>query len=100
MPWRRNWHALAGALTVSCVGIIVRSGYRCAEFAQGPRGHLATSEGFFYGLDTLPLFVAIAVYVFFWPGRFIPYMPAGELVQKTSQETLPLQVRPGTARPW
>lgn len=32
---------------------------------------LARSEGFFYGLDTLPLFIAVVVYVFFWPGDFI-----------------------------
>jgi hypothetical protein len=29
------------------------------------------SEGFFYGLDTFPLLLAIAVYVPFWPGQFI-----------------------------
>lgn len=29
------------------------------------------SEGFFYGLDTLPLLVAVWVYVPFWPGEFV-----------------------------
>lgn len=32
---------------------------------------LARNEGTFYGLDTLPLFIAISIYVPFWPGRFI-----------------------------
>ena len=33
----------------------------------GFRSPLVISEGFFYGLDTLPLFLAITAYVSFWP---------------------------------
>lgn len=52
--------------------------YRTIEISQGFGGHLATTEAFFYALDTLPLWVAVAVYVPFWPGRFIPlFVPAG-----------------------
>jgi len=40
--------------------------------SQGYIGHLATTEAFFYGLDTLPLLIAIGIYVPFWPGMFIP----------------------------
>lgn len=50
----------------------VRSVFRVIELSQGFKGPLATNEGAFYGLDTLPLFVAITIYVPFWPGRFIP----------------------------
>jgi hypothetical protein len=39
--------------------------------SEGYAGPLATSEKHFYGLDTLPLFIAIAIYVPFWPGRYI-----------------------------
>lgn len=46
--------------------------YRVIELSQGYRGHLATTEAFFYGLDSLPLFIAVAVYTPFWPGRMIP----------------------------
>ena len=46
--------------------------YRVSELSQGYRGHLATTEGFFYGLDSLPLFIAVVVYTPFWPGRMIP----------------------------
>ncbi|KIJ70506.1 hypothetical protein HYDPIDRAFT_23606 [Hydnomerulius pinastri MD-312] len=70
-PWYVDWRTLAAALSVSCVGILVRSGYRVAELSQGFHGYLATTEVFFYALDTLPLVVAIIVYVPFWPGRFI-----------------------------
>ncbi|KAF7352628.1 RTA1-domain-containing protein [Mycena venus] len=69
--WHQSWLALAGAMTFSFVGILIRSTYRVAELSQGYEGYLATTERFFYGLDTLPLFIAISIYVFFWPGRII-----------------------------
>ncbi|KAF9219843.1 hypothetical protein BS17DRAFT_670296, partial [Gyrodon lividus] len=49
----------------------IRSCYRVVELSQGFQGYLATTEAFFYALDTLPLVVVISVYVPFWPGRFI-----------------------------
>jgi len=70
-PWYRDWRTLATALAISCIGILVRSCYRVAELSQGFQGYLATTEAFFYALDTLPLVVAISVYVLFWPGWFI-----------------------------
>ncbi|KAF7292330.1 RTA1-domain-containing protein [Mycena chlorophos] len=69
--WQKDWRTLAGAMSFSFLGILIRSGYRVAELSQGYIGHLATTESFFYGLDTLPLFIAISTYVVFWPGRFI-----------------------------
>ncbi|KAF7977424.1 hypothetical protein HWV62_3570 [Athelia sp. TMB] len=70
--WWRDWRALAGALALSCAGILIRSVYRTIELSQGFEGHLATVEAYFYALDTLPLFLAVAIYVPFWPGRFVP----------------------------
>ncbi|KZP32996.1 RTA1-domain-containing protein [Athelia psychrophila] len=72
LSWWRDWRALAGALVLSCAGILIRSVYRTVELSQGFEGRLATVEAFFYALDTLPLFLAVSVYVPFWPGRFIP----------------------------
>ncbi|KAI0651489.1 RTA-like protein [Trametes meyenii] len=71
-PWHEDWRTLALVLLVSAAGILVRCVYRVAELSQGYLGHLATTEAFFYGLDSLPLFVAVAVYTPFWPGRMIP----------------------------
>ncbi|KAI0789774.1 RTA1 like protein-domain-containing protein [Abortiporus biennis] len=70
--WYNDWRSLAFALCISCVGILIRSVYRTVELGQGFHGKLATTEGYFYGLDTLPLFISIAIFVPFWPGRFIP----------------------------
>ncbi|EJD44764.1 RTA1-domain-containing protein [Auricularia subglabra TFB-10046 SS5] len=67
----KDWKVLLGAMAVSFVGIMVRSVYRVIELSEGYAGQLATTEWYFYALDTLPLFVAVAVYVPFWPGRYI-----------------------------
>jgi len=70
-PWYERWTTLAAVLFVSCIGILIRSGFRVVELSEGFGGPLTRSEPLFYGLDTLPLFVAIAVFIPFWPGRFI-----------------------------
>jgi hypothetical protein len=55
----------------SMLTLQTRSVYRTIELSQGFEGQLSTVEAFFYGLDTFPLFLAIVVYIPFWPGRFI-----------------------------
>ncbi|EJD46880.1 hypothetical protein AURDEDRAFT_62624 [Auricularia subglabra TFB-10046 SS5] len=69
--WYKDWRSLAGALFVSCIGITVRSIYRIAEGSQGFFGKLGRTEWIFYTFDVLALFIAIGVYIPFWPGRFI-----------------------------
>jgi len=71
--WRRDWRTLATALCISCSCIIVRCVYRTIEALQGYHGSLATNEHTFYGLDSLPLWIAITVYVIFWPGNYIDF---------------------------
>ena len=57
------------------------------ELSGGFQGPLTRSEPFFYGLDTLPLFIAISVYVPFWPGRFIPGMTATTDIVKSRESS-------------
>ncbi|KAI6003842.1 RTA1-like protein [Pisolithus albus] len=59
----KDWRALACALAISSIGILV--------FFTGFQGFLATTEAYFYLLDTLPLVIASATYIPYWPGRFI-----------------------------
>ncbi|KAF4575418.1 hypothetical protein EYR36_006777 [Pleurotus pulmonarius] len=73
--WTNDWRALSAAMAVTCIGILIRSVFRTAEKAEGFGGPLSTSETMFYALDTLPLFVAVAILVPFWPGRFISNTP-------------------------
>ncbi|KAI0763257.1 RTA1 like protein-domain-containing protein [Irpex lacteus] len=72
LPWYNDWRALAAALTVSCIGVLVRSVYRTVELSEGFGGYLSRTEVFFYTLDFVPLIVALLAYIPFWPGRFIP----------------------------
>ncbi|KAF9020694.1 RTA1 like protein-domain-containing protein [Rhodocollybia butyracea] len=66
-----NWKILYFTMCVTCVGILVRSIFRIAEFAGGYFGFLAVHEGFFFCLDALPLWLAMSLYCFLWPSRFI-----------------------------
>ncbi|OBZ80071.1 hypothetical protein A0H81_00396 [Grifola frondosa] len=64
-PFLHNWRALAAP---SCSTPLASGGaiwcvYRTIELSQGYQGRLVTTEAFFCGLDALPLFVALAVYV-------------------------------------
>ncbi|KAI0347273.1 hypothetical protein BDW22DRAFT_1425328 [Trametopsis cervina] len=70
-PWYYDWRVLLIAMTVSCIGIIVRSAYRTAEIAEDNSGPLTTEEIFFWVLDFIPLLVALSVYIPFWPGWYI-----------------------------
>ncbi|KAF8317734.1 RTA1-like protein [Clavulina sp. PMI_390] len=66
-----NWRTLALAITISSAGIIIRSIYRVIEGSQGYFGPLATNQIVVYTLDSLPLFIAIAIYILIWPGNYI-----------------------------
>ncbi|CCO37308.1 Protein RTA1 [Rhizoctonia solani AG-1 IB] len=66
-----HWTALAGSIAISCIGILIRSVFRTIELSEGYGGHLATTEGYFYALDTLPLFIGIAVFVVTWPPLYL-----------------------------
>jgi len=52
--------------------IILRAVYRVIELAQGWRGYLITHEVYFYCLDTAPMIVCMAVWVFGHPGITLP----------------------------
>ncbi|KAG9036409.1 hypothetical protein FRB95_008950 [Tulasnella sp. JGI-2019a] len=78
-PWHQDWRAFAGAILVSCTGILVRSVFRAVENSEGFSGHLTTTESYFYILDSLPLFIAIAIYIPFWPATYISGNPSNVL---------------------
>jgi hypothetical protein len=56
------------AIIVSDALIIVRAVYRVIELAQGWRGHLITTEYYFYCLDTAPMILCMAVWILGHPG--------------------------------
>ncbi|KAJ7175803.1 RTA1 like protein-domain-containing protein [Mycena filopes] len=64
-----DWRILFYLMCATCVGILVRSVFRVAEFAGGTFGTIATHEGYFYFLDAVPLWLAMTVYCVVWPTR-------------------------------
>ncbi|BGP06611.1 Envelope glycoprotein gp160 [Rhodotorula toruloides] len=66
-----DWRPLFWVMCLTCVGIIVRSAFRIVEYAEGYYGYLATHESYFYLLDALPLWLAMSLYCYFYPARFI-----------------------------
>ncbi|KAJ7626667.1 RTA1 like protein-domain-containing protein [Mycena polygramma] len=64
-----DWRILIYVMYATCVGLLIRSVFRVAEFAGGYSSTIATHEGYFYAFDTLPLWIAMTIYCFFWPTR-------------------------------
>ncbi|KDQ62160.1 hypothetical protein JAAARDRAFT_170345 [Jaapia argillacea MUCL 33604] len=65
------WWTTVYSVYFSSVFILIRCIYRVIELAQGRGGYLLTHEIYFYMLDTVPLIIAISVYVLWWPGNYI-----------------------------
>ncbi|KAJ7363097.1 RTA1 like protein-domain-containing protein [Mycena albidolilacea] len=64
-----NWRVVYYTMCVTCIGVLIRSVFRVAEFAGGYSGTIATHEGYFYFFDALPLWLAMSLYCFLWPVR-------------------------------
>jgi len=72
-----RWWKIIWLLYFSSICIMIRCIYRTAEFAQGYDGYLVTHEIYFYLLDSLPLLLAISVYIPFWPAKY--FIPSTEV---------------------
>ncbi|KAJ7769928.1 RTA1 like protein-domain-containing protein [Mycena metata] len=64
-----DWRIVFYMMALTCVGILIRSVFRVAEFAGGFLGPIATHEGYFYVFDSLPLWIAMSLYCVVWPPR-------------------------------
>ncbi|KAJ7925490.1 RTA1 like protein-domain-containing protein, partial [Mycena leptocephala] len=63
-----DWRILYYVLCATCVGILIRSVFRIAEYAGG-YGYLSLHEAYFYIFDALPLWIAMSLYCVVWPVR-------------------------------
>ncbi|KAJ6484887.1 RTA1 like protein-domain-containing protein [Mycena sanguinolenta] len=64
-----NWRIVYYTMCVTCIGVLIRSVFRVAEFAGGYSGTIATHEVYFYFFDALPLWLSMSLYCFVWPVR-------------------------------
>ena len=56
------------AIIISDAAIVARAVYRVIELAQGWRGHLITTEYYFYVLDTAPMIICMGIWIVGHPG--------------------------------
>ncbi|KAJ3797559.1 RTA1 like protein-domain-containing protein [Lentinula aff. detonsa] len=64
------WWKIYKLLGISSFFIIVRTIFRIAESCSDPGTSIRTREVYLYVFDTLPLFLAIVGYIFYWPGPY------------------------------
>ncbi|KAF8176608.1 RTA1 like protein-domain-containing protein [Mycena galopus ATCC 62051] len=72
-----DWRIVFYTMCATCVGILIRSVFRIAEFAGGYNGAISTHEGYFYVFDSLPLWIAMTLYCVVWPTRALMIRSAG-----------------------
>jgi hypothetical protein len=67
-PKTRKFKIFVAAIIISDAAIILRAIYRVIELAQGWRGYLIVTEGWFYGFDTSLMMICIGIWVIGHPG--------------------------------
>jgi RTA1 like protein len=67
-PKTQKFKLFVAAIIISDAAIIMRAVYRVIELAQGWRGHLITTQYYFYILDTAPMIVCMLIWVIGHPG--------------------------------
>ncbi|KAL4785897.1 RTA1 like protein-domain-containing protein [Aspergillus varians] len=73
-PKKSDWHHLLRAVNVSTVMILIRSIYRLVEFTEGQYGYINTHEWPFYIFDAVPIFPCVALFVWWHPSYYLPYL--------------------------
>lgn len=61
----------AAATMVATIAVYVRTVFRLAETAQGLLQYLSTHEAFFGALEFAPIVIAVYVFIWWHPGRFL-----------------------------
>ncbi|KAJ7254406.1 RTA1 like protein-domain-containing protein [Mycena haematopus] len=81
-----DWRILFYVMCATCVGIVIRSVFRVAEYAGGYSGTIATHEAYFYLFDTVPLWISMSLYCVVWPTRAL--MNHSEQLELGSRQNL------------
>ncbi|KAL6237722.1 hypothetical protein BDW75DRAFT_72029 [Aspergillus navahoensis] len=73
-PRKSDWPHLLRAVNFSTVMILIRSIYRLLEFTEGHDGYINTHEWPFYIFDAVPIFPCVALFVWWHPSLYLPYL--------------------------
>ncbi|KAF4263868.1 hypothetical protein KXW98_002499 [Aspergillus fumigatus] len=69
-----NWNALLRVVNFSTLMILIRSVYRLVEFTEGKNGYINLHEWCLYVFDALPIFPCAALFVYWHPAKYLPYL--------------------------
>ncbi|KAJ6100173.1 hypothetical protein N7467_001708 [Penicillium canescens] len=70
----KHWPALLRVVNLTTILILVRSVYRLVEFTEGNTGYLNTHEWPLYLFDALVIYPCVALFVYWYPARYLPYL--------------------------
>ncbi|KAJ5753446.1 ZIP metal ion transporter [Penicillium nucicola] len=70
----KHWPALLRVVNLTTILILVRSVYRLVEFTEGNTGYLNTHEWPLYVFDALVIYPCVALFVYWHPARYLPYL--------------------------
>ncbi|CAG8918218.1 unnamed protein product [Penicillium salamii] len=70
----KHWPTLLRVVNFTTILILVRSIYRLVEFTEGTTGYLNTHEWPLYIFDALCIYPCVALFVWWHPSRYMPYM--------------------------
>ncbi|KAL5343453.1 RTA1 like protein-domain-containing protein [Aspergillus crustosus] len=73
-PRKPDWRPLLRAVNFSTIMILIRSIYRMVEFTEGRNGYINTHEWPFYIFDSVPILPCVALFVWWHPSNYLPYL--------------------------
>ena len=90
---KKNWPVLLHVTNIACACILVRtvvsvlplfrtasnmskirSIYRMVDFSLGRTGYTESHEWCIYIFDALPIFPVVVMYIWWHPGKYLPYL--------------------------
>ncbi|KAL4926809.1 RTA1 domain-containing protein [Aspergillus undulatus] len=73
-PRNPKWPHLLRVVNFSTIMILIRSIFRLLEFTESRGGYIATHEWPFYIFDAVPIFPCVALFVWWHPSYYLPYL--------------------------
>ncbi|KAL3468547.1 RTA1 like protein-domain-containing protein [Aspergillus heterothallicus] len=73
-PRKTDWPVLLRVVNIATGMILIRSIYRMVEFTEGYGGYINTHEWPFYVFDAVPIFPVVALFVWWHPSEYLPYL--------------------------
>ncbi|KAH8602675.1 RTA1 like protein-domain-containing protein [Bisporella sp. PMI_857] len=71
---KRSWPTILIVTNIATALILIRSIYRMIDFSLGRTGYTEMHEWCLYVFDALPIFPVLALYIWWHPSHYLPFM--------------------------